>query len=122
MTEEFLADNDELLDLIHANMRQVEFQHYNLEIYFAIAQLFRQNLYMLRDLEEIDKALKSAEGLAGQADAKGAIASLDYALDLAERIRQQRNETFPGRRHDLVQELVSARVRGERPGVPRQSR
>ena len=94
MAGRFLADNDELLDLIHTNMHQVELQHYNLEIYLAIAQLFRQNLYMLRDLKEIDNALKSAEGLAGQADAKGAIASLDQALDQAERIRQQRNEAF----------------------------
>ena len=94
MAGNFLAANDELLDLIHTNMHQVELQHYNLEIYLAIAQLFRQNLYMLRDLKEIDNALKSAEGLAGQADAKGAIASLDQALDLAERIRQQRNEAF----------------------------
>ena len=94
MAGNFLAANDELLDLIHTNMHQVELQHYNLEIYLAIAQLFRQNLYMLRDLKEIDNALKSAEGLAGQADAKGAIASLDQALDQAERIRQQRNEAF----------------------------
>jgi len=94
MAGKFLADNDELLDLIHANMRQVEFQHYNLEIYLAIAQLFRQNLSMLRDLEEINNALKSAEGLAGQADAEGAVASLDHALDLAESIRHQRNDIF----------------------------
>jgi len=98
MAEKLLADNDELLDLIHANTQQVEFRHYNLEIYLAIAQLFRQSLYMLHDLDEINNALKSAEGLAGKADAEGAVASLDHALDLAERIRQQRNETF----HDAV--------------------
>ena len=56
MAGEFLADNDELLDLIHANMRQAEFQHYNLEVYLAIAQLFRQNLDMLHDLDEISNA------------------------------------------------------------------
>ncbi len=94
MAGKFLADNDDLLDLIHANMRQVEFHHYNLEVYLAIAQLFRQNLYMLRDLDEIDNALKSAERLAGQADSERAVASLDHALDLAERIRRQRNEIF----------------------------
>jgi len=94
MAGKFLADNDDLLGLIHANMRQVEFHHYNLEVYLAIAQLFRQNLYMLRDLDEIDNALKSAERLAGQADSERAVASLDHALDLAERIRRQRNEIF----------------------------
>jgi hypothetical protein len=94
MAGRFLADNDELLDLIRANMRQAEFQHYNLEIYLAIAQLFRQNLLMLRDLDEINNALKSAERLAGLADAESAVASLDHALDLAESIRTQRNEIF----------------------------
>lgn len=94
MAGEFLAANDELLDLIHSNMRQVEFQHYNLEVYLAIAQLFRQNLHMLRDLNEISDELKSAERLAGQAEAGNAVASLDRALDLAESLRQERNETF----------------------------
>jgi hypothetical protein len=75
-------------------MRQAEFQHYNLEVYLAIAQLFRQNLLMLRNLDEIDTALKTAEHLAGQADAEGAVASLDHALDLAENIRRQRNDIF----------------------------
>jgi len=94
MAGEFLAENDEMLDLIHANMRQVEFQHYNLEIYLAIAQLFRQNLHMLLDLRDINEELKSAERLAGQADAESAVASLDHALDLAESIRRQRNDIF----------------------------
>ncbi|MGO8789921.1 MAG: beta-N-acetylhexosaminidase [Terriglobia bacterium] len=94
MAGKFLADNDELLDLIHANMRKVEFQHYNLEIYLAIAQIFRQNLLMLRDLEEINATLKSAEDRAGHADTAGAVASLDHALDLAESIRGQRNDIF----------------------------
>jgi len=94
MAGEFLAKNDELLDLIHANMRQVEFQHYNLEVYLAIAQLFRQNLHMLRDLNEINDELKSAERLAGQAEVESAVASLDHALDLAESVLQERNEAF----------------------------
>jgi hypothetical protein len=94
MAGKFLADNDELLELIRANMRQAEFQHYNLEIYLAIAQLFRQNLLMLRDLDEIDISLKSAERQAGHADADGAVAALDHALDLAQSTRGERNEMF----------------------------
>ena len=94
MTGKFLADNDELLELINANLRQAEFQHYNLEVYLAISQLFRQNLTMLRGLDEVNNALKSAEHQAGRADAEGAVASLDHALDLAESIREQRNGVF----------------------------
>ena len=65
MAGQFLAANDEALDLLRSNMHQAEFQHYNLEILLAIAQLFRQNLLMLRDLDEINSALKAAESLAG---------------------------------------------------------
>jgi hypothetical protein len=94
MAGEFLAENDELLGLIRANLRQAEFQHYNLEIFLAIAQLYRQNLSMLHDLSEVNAELKSAEELAGQADAEGAVAALDGALDLAQGIRRQRNEVY----------------------------
>jgi hypothetical protein len=94
MAGRFLADNDEVLDLVHANLEQAEFQHYNLEIYLSIAQLFRQNLLMLRDLDEIGKALETAERQAGLADAESAVASLDHALDLAQSIRDHRNEVF----------------------------
>ncbi len=94
MAGDFLADNDELLDLIHANLRQVEFQHYNLEIYLSIAQLFRQNLVMLRELGRISDALTSAQTYAGRGDAEKAVAALDRALGIAENIRQQRNQAL----------------------------
>ena len=81
MLGKVLADNDEALDLLRANMRQAEFQHYNLEIFLAIAQLYRQNLLMLRELDEINSALKSAESFAGRSRAEQAVASLDHALD-----------------------------------------
>jgi len=94
MAGEFLARNDQLLDLIHTNQRQAEFQHYNLEVYLAIAQVFRQNLHMLADLGAISTELKSAEHAAGEADAEGALQALDRALDLATGIRRERNEAF----------------------------
>ena len=40
----FLAENSELLDLLHENLRRVEFSRYNLELYVGIAQLYRQNI------------------------------------------------------------------------------
>ncbi|HXJ94888.1 MAG TPA: beta-N-acetylhexosaminidase [Terriglobia bacterium] len=110
MAGKFLADNDELLDLIHANMDRAEFQHYNLEIFLAIAQLFRQNLHMLRDLNDVNDELKSAERLAGQAEAASAVASLDHALDLAESVERERNDTF--------QEAVATWYKSWYPRVP----
>ena len=89
-----LADNNELLDLLHQNLQQVEFNRYNLELYIAIAQLYRQNLDMLFDLERVNTALQAAQAAAAKPDPKRAVAALDRALDIAENIRQQRNQAF----------------------------
>jgi flagellin-specific chaperone FliS len=90
----FLAENDELLDLLHSNLHQVEFNHYNLELYIGIAQLYRQNIGMLLDLGNINTALQAAQAAAGKGDSKRAVAAIDRALDIAETIREQRNEAF----------------------------
>ena len=90
----FLAENDELLDLLHRNLQHVEFNHYNLELYVCIAQLYRQNLDMLLDLARINSALQAAQTAAARADSKRAVAALDHALDIAENIRQQRNQAY----------------------------
>jgi len=90
----FLAENDELLDLLHKNLQQVEFNRYNLELYIAIAQLYRQNIEMLLDLERMNSALQAAHAAAAKPDVKLAVAALDRALDIAENIRQRRNQAF----------------------------
>lgn len=87
----FLAENDELLGLLHENLRSVSFNRYNLEVYVSIAQLYRQNLEMLRDLGRINYLLDGARKAAAEKDAKQAVESLDRALQLARLIRQQRN-------------------------------
>ena len=94
MAGRFLAQNDELLDLIHTNLEQTKFERYNLELYLSIAQLFRQNLQMLLDLQHISAELKQAEAHAGRAEATEAVAALDRALTLAAGIRNQRNEVL----------------------------
>ena len=90
----FLADNDELFDLLHRNLQQVEFNHYNMELYLAIAQLYRQNVDMLLDLARINATLRAAQTAAAKADGKHAVAALDRALDIAENIRQERNQAY----------------------------
>ena len=87
----FLAENDELRDLLRMNMERVEFNRYNLEVYLSIAHLCRQNLQMVLALGRIDGLLESAATTAAKADAPAAVAALDEALDLAETIRKQRN-------------------------------
>jgi hypothetical protein len=90
----FLAHNDELIDLLEQNLQQVEFNHYNLELYVAIAQLYRQNLDMLLDLGRINSALQAAQTAAAKVDAKRALEALDRALDIAGNIREERNRAF----------------------------
>jgi hypothetical protein len=87
----FLAENDELLGLLHENLRTVSLNRYNLEVYVSIAQLYRQNLEMLRDLGRISFLLESAQKASAKKDAKQAVESLDRALQLARLVRQQRN-------------------------------
>jgi hypothetical protein len=90
----FLARNDELLDLLHRNLQQVDFNRYNLELYIAIARLYRQNTDMILDLARLNSALQEAQTAAQKADGKRALTALDRALDIAESIRQERNQVY----------------------------
>jgi hexosaminidase len=86
-----LGANDELLDLLRSNLAWAEFNRYNLEVFLSVAQLYRQNLQMILDLGRINDLLKSAATAAGRPQASEAVASIDQALDLAERVRSERN-------------------------------
>jgi hypothetical protein len=90
----FLGENDELLNLLYKNLPSVEFNRYNLEVYLSIAKLCRQNLLMLKDLEEISRALESAQDQAAKLHYSEAVDSLDTALTLAGRIRDERNQAL----------------------------
>ncbi len=92
----FLAQNDELLNLINTNITDIQFNQYNLEVFRSIAQIYRQNLIMLGELGRLMDALTSAQTSAGQNNAEKAVASLDRALGIAENIRQQRNQALIG--------------------------
>jgi len=90
----FLGENDELLDLLDRNLPSVQFHRYNLEVYLSIAKLCRQNLLMLRDLEETAKDLQEAQDRAAKLQSADAVAALDQALEVAGRIRDERNQTL----------------------------
>ncbi len=91
LARKFMVENDELLDLLYANLDRVEFNRYNLEVFISMAQLYRQNLQMILNLEGINSDLESASQAASQVQASEAVASMDRALDLAENTRAQRN-------------------------------
>ena len=90
----FLGENDELRDLLYANLSSVDFNRYNLRVYLSIAQLCRQNIDMLRDLDEITSHLEKAEDQAAHLHYTDAVADLDQSLDVAGRIRDERNQAL----------------------------
>ena len=98
LAAEFLQDNDELLDLLNANLRRVELNRYNLQVYLAIANLFRQNLLMIEEVGQIHQALQAAARAAAGVQAADAVEALDHALQIAGEIHEQRNATL----HDAV--------------------
>jgi hexosaminidase len=88
---EFLQQNNELLDLLHANLERVDFNRYNLEVFLSVAGLYRQNLQMILALDRINHLLRSAAAAAARAETADAVNSIDQALDLAAEIRRERN-------------------------------
>ncbi len=89
-----LPENDELLGLLHENLRLAEYNRDGLEVFVAIAHLFRQNLEMLKSLARIDAALVSAQTAARETKDKDAVAAVDQALEIARRIRSERNQAL----------------------------
>jgi hypothetical protein len=94
LASDSLADNDELLGLLHQNLRSVEINRYNLEVYLSIANLYRQNLEMLLGLRRMCSQLESAQKATGQGKPKDALESVDSALGVADEIRRERNEAL----------------------------
>jgi len=94
LAEKFLAQNDELTNLLYTNIPAVQFNHYNLQVYLSIAQLCRQNLVMLKGLDQIDHDLQMAQAEAAKLHYSAAVAALDAALDTAATLRDQRNQAL----------------------------
>ncbi len=86
-----MHQNDELLDLLRQNLRQADFNRYNLEVLLSVAQVLRQNLTMLAALGRMDTLLDSAQEAAAKGEAGAAVEAVDQALHLARAIRKERN-------------------------------
>jgi hypothetical protein len=89
-----LQENDELLDLLHANLNGASHNQFNLEVLLSIAELCRQNLDMILDLGRMNDLLKAAQTAAEQGKGGEAVASLDEALDTAAGIQRRRNRAL----------------------------
>ena len=93
LAEEFLKENNELMNLLHENLISVDYQHYNLEVLHSISRLCRQNLNMLFGLKRINDFLILSSDVASTNPAV-AVSLIDQALDQAKRIRNERNEVL----------------------------
>jgi len=91
--EEFLKDNNELMNLLHENLISADYQHYNLQVLRSVAQLCRQNLTMLLGLQKINDLLSLSSTVASSNPAM-AVSLIDQALDQVNNIRDERNEVL----------------------------
>lgn len=91
--KKFLKENDELIHLLHENLRSASYHHYNLEVMLSVALLCRYNLNMLLHLQHMDSLMHLSSRIASK-DAPVAIALLDDALNEAETIKKERDETL----------------------------
>ncbi|MEO6828761.1 MAG: glycoside hydrolase family 20 zincin-like fold domain-containing protein [Acidobacteriaceae bacterium] len=89
-----LEQNDELLDSLYSNLQTVQFHQYNLEVYLSIAKLCRHNLFLLKSLEQINSDFEKARNDATKLHYTEAIGEMDAAIDVAEQIRDNRNQTL----------------------------
>lgn len=94
LASQFLQKNDELQGLLYANLRKVEFNRYNLQVFITIARLYRQNLLMIKEMSQINDQLQLAARAAEAAQAENAVGALDHALQIAGEIRDQRNSAL----------------------------
>jgi hypothetical protein len=94
LAAEFLAENAELLGLLHENYKRVELNRYNLEVYLSVAALYRHNLEMLESIAELDTMLKTAAAAAEKNQPRQAVQTLDRAVEKARSIQWSRNRAF----------------------------
>ncbi len=96
-----LAENDELLGLLAENLRRGGRNRYNLEVYLAIARLYRQNVRMLLDYPDVSAPSWSAPTVRRLNNWTrlwlwGSRSAGNGTLHIATRSRLTRRAGFPG--------------------------
>ena len=96
LAAEFLPDNDQLLTLLRQNLKQADYNRYNLEVFLSVAQVLRHNLTMLAALGRMDALLGEARDAAAKDQPRQAVAAVDQALTAAREIHVERNSALHG--------------------------
>ena len=114
LAAEAMAENDELLGLLHDNLSRADLNSYNLEVLLSIAHLCRQNLEMLQAVARIEESLRSAADAAGKSQAKQAVAVTRSSPAASEAGPVFAQSSARGCDRDVVQVVAAAGGRGER--------
>ncbi|MEJ5961071.1 beta-N-acetylhexosaminidase [Pedobacter immunditicola] len=88
--ENFLKANNELMNLLNDNLSLVGRQNYNLQVLFSVAQICRQNLNLMLDLQNATALIKNASDVAKQ-NPTLAVSLIDQALRQVKKIHEERN-------------------------------
>ena len=91
--KKFLKQNDELMNLLNKTVISADYQHYNLAVLRSVAQLCRQNLTMLLDLQKINNLMKLSSDAAA-INPSLAISLIDETLGVVKDIRDERNQVL----------------------------
>jgi hexosaminidase len=89
----FLKENDLLMRLLKEHLETVDYQHYNLQVFFTVAQLCRQNLTMLLDLQKINQLVKLSSQVSSTHPGI-TVSLLDHALEEVNKIQESRNQVL----------------------------
>lgn len=93
LAAEATRQNDTLLGMLAENIRTVQFNRYNLEVYLSVANLYRQGFDMIAGIHHMDALLTSAARKREQDPAR-ALSDVDSALDGVGSILRQRNQAL----------------------------
>lgn len=91
--KKYLHENNELMKLLHKNLLNAQYQQYNLQVLYSVAQLCRQNVNMLLDLQRVNDLLKLSSSLASTNPAT-AVSLIDQAMELVTKVRDERNDVL----------------------------
>jgi hypothetical protein len=88
------AENEQLLHALAANMLRTERNHYNLEVFLALARFIGHHWDMLAGLADAERALERASAAAKKNDARRAVGELVRAHNSVQRLESDGEERF----------------------------
>lgn len=89
-----MLENDQLILALQTNLGRVDRNHYNLEVFLAIAEFMGHHWRLLDGLADAEESLKRAEAAAGGNKPETAVGRLVAAYNTIDRVRREGIKTF----------------------------